>query len=157
MINKKIPNKRKTEVHALGHIFMSPHKARRVLDQIRGCSYIATLLILGGMPYQVSYPILKLVLNAGANASYTRGYEKINLIISKAEVNEGTTGKKWKLRARGRSYSIKRRTCHIRIVVKSLDKENFLLKTKHIFKNKDIEMISNMYMDSSGRGVWDKK
>lgn len=118
-------NKRKAEVHALGHISVSAHKARRVIDQIRGLSYEKTLLLLNSMPYQVSSPILKIVLNAGANASYRRRrYNKNNLIISKAEVNEGTTGKKWKPRARGRSYSIKRPTCHISIVVKdiSLDK-----------------------------------
>ncbi|KAG5536484.1 hypothetical protein RHGRI_024046 [Rhododendron griersonianum] len=72
---------------------MSAHKARRVIDQIRGRSYEETLMILNVMPYQASYPILKMVLNAGANASYTRGSNKTNLIISKAEVNEGTAVK----------------------------------------------------------------
>nr|ADD30279.1 ribosomal protein L22 [Rhododendron simsii]UIW20961.1 ribosomal protein L22 [Rhododendron x pulchrum] len=151
--------KRKTEVHALGHISMSAHKARRVIDQIRGRSYEETLMILNVMPYQASYPILKMVLNAGANASYTRGSNKTNLIISKAEVNEGTAVKKWKPRARGRSYPIKRPTCHISIVVKdiSLDKyiETFPWLKKPIWKNKDINMIYHN-MDSSG-GVWDKK
>jgi large subunit ribosomal protein L22 len=153
--------KRKTEVHALGHISMSAHKARRVIDQIRGRSYEETLMILDLMPYQASYPILKMVLNAGANASYTRGSNKMNLIISKAEVNEGTTVKKWKPRARGRgrSYPIKRPSCHISIVVKdiSLDKyiETFTWLKKPRWKNKDTNMICHN-IDSSG-GVWHKK
>nr|YP_010986741.1 ribosomal protein L22 [Linanthus parryae]WOL37788.1 ribosomal protein L22 [Linanthus parryae] len=103
---------------------MSPHKARRVIDQIRGRSYEETLMILELMPYRACYPIFKLVYSAAANASYNMGSKENNLIISKAEVNEGTTVKKLKPRARGRSYAIKRSTCHISIVVKdiSLDK-----------------------------------
>ena len=46
------------------------------------------------------------------------GSNEADLVISKAEVNEGTTAKKLKPRARGRSYAIKRTTCHITIVVK---------------------------------------
>nr|YP_009531610.1 ribosomal protein L22 [Dipsacus asper]YP_009531636.1 ribosomal protein L22 [Dipsacus asper]YP_010413994.1 ribosomal protein L22 [Dipsacus asperoides]YP_010414019.1 ribosomal protein L22 [Dipsacus asperoides]AXZ62385.1 ribosomal protein L22 [Dipsacus asper]AXZ62411.1 ribosomal protein L22 [Dipsacus asper]URQ20851.1 ribosomal protein L22 [Dipsacus asperoides]URQ20876.1 ribosomal protein L22 [Dipsacus asperoides] len=109
------------EVCALGqHIAMSAHKARRVIDQIRGRSYEETLMILELMPYRACYPILKLVYSAGANASYSMGSNEANLIISKAEVNEGTTVKKLKPRARGRSYPIKRPTCHITIEVKDL-------------------------------------
>nr|YP_009419704.1 50S ribosomal protein L22 [Anneslea fragrans]ASM46447.1 50S ribosomal protein L22 [Anneslea fragrans] len=136
--------KRKSEVYALGqHISMSAHKARRVIDQIRGRSYEETLMILELMPYRACYPIFKLVYSAAANASYNMGSEETNLIISKAEVNEGTTVKKLKPRARGRSYSIKRPTCHISIVVKD------------IYLDKEIDMIyPDMYING---GVWDKK
>nr|QFQ45990.1 ribosomal protein L22 [Pternandra korthalsiana] len=107
------------EAYALGqHISMSSPKARRVIDQIRGRSYEETLMILELMPYRVCYPILKLVYSAAANASHNWGFNKTSLVISKAEVNEGTTVKKWKPRARGRGYPIKRTTCHIRIVLK---------------------------------------
>ena len=68
--------------------------------------------------------------------------------------------KKWKPRARGRSYPIKRPTCHISILVKdiSLDKyiETFSSLKKPIWKNKDTNMIYHN-MDSRGGGVWDKK
>nr|YP_009419443.1 50S ribosomal protein L22 [Ternstroemia gymnanthera]ASM45838.1 50S ribosomal protein L22 [Ternstroemia gymnanthera] len=136
--------KRKSEVYALGqHISMSAHKARRVIDQIRGRSYEETLMILELMPYRACYPIFKLVYSAAANASYNMGSDETNLIISKAEVNEGTTVKKLKPRARGRSYSIKRPTCHISIVVKD------------IYLDKEIDMIyPDMYING---GVWDKK
>lgn len=110
-----------TEVYALGqHINMSAHKARRVIDQIRGRSYEETLMILELMPYRACYPILKLVYSAAANANHNMGFNKANLIIRKAEVNEGTTVKKLKPRARGRGYPIKRPTCHITIVLKDL-------------------------------------
>ena len=109
------------EVYTLGqHISLSAHKARRVIDQIRGCSYEQTLMILELMPYRVCYPILKLVYSAAANASHNWGFKKTSLVIYKAEVSKGTTVKKLKPRARGRGYPIKRTACHIRIVLKVL-------------------------------------
>nr|YP_010329351.1 ribosomal protein L22 [Ribes glaciale]QYC37099.1 ribosomal protein L22 [Ribes odoratum]WIL99921.1 ribosomal protein L22 [Ribes maximowiczianum]WLD06481.1 ribosomal protein L22 [Ribes nigrum]WLD06566.1 ribosomal protein L22 [Ribes uva-crispa]UJJ82497.1 ribosomal protein L22 [Ribes glaciale] len=111
---------RDTEVYALGqHICMSAHKARRVVDQIRGRSYEETLMILELMPYRACYPIFKLVYSAAANASHNMGFNEADLVISKAEVNEGITVKKLKPRARGRGYPIKRSTCHITIVLKN--------------------------------------
>nr|YP_009379479.1 ribosomal protein L22 [Hydrangea serrata]YP_009416983.1 ribosomal protein L22 [Hydrangea luteovenosa]YP_009699425.1 ribosomal protein L22 [Hydrangea febrifuga]YP_010983960.1 ribosomal protein L22 [Hydrangea daimingshanensis]YP_010984224.1 ribosomal protein L22 [Hydrangea hirsuta]YP_010984488.1 ribosomal protein L22 [Hydrangea scandens]YP_011009126.1 ribosomal protein L22 [Hydrangea macrophylla]ANN38971.1 ribosomal protein L22 [Hydrangea serrata f. fertilis]AUF33314.1 ribosomal protein L2 len=154
--------KRKTEVYALGqHISMSAHKARRVIDQIRGRSYEETLMILELMPYRACYPIFKLVYSAAANASYNLGSNEANLIISKAEVNEGTIVRKLKPRARGRSYAIKRPTCHITIVVKDISLDEFVetdfltwLK-KPKWKNKYRDMTyRDMY---SSEGIWDKK
>nr|YP_009717556.1 ribosomal protein L22 [Kageneckia angustifolia]QGM83231.1 ribosomal protein L22 [Kageneckia angustifolia] len=130
---KKRKVKKYTEVYTLGqHICMSAHKARRVIDQIRGRSYEETLMILELMPYRACYAILKLVYSAAANANHNKGLNEKNLIISKAEVNEGTTVKKLKPRARGRGYPIKRSTCHITIVLKdiSLDEEEEIDKRK---------------------------
>nr|YP_009723603.1 ribosomal protein L22 [Cydonia oblonga]AQT19311.1 ribosomal protein L22 [Cydonia oblonga]QGQ50339.1 ribosomal protein L22 [Cydonia oblonga]UNH86799.1 ribosomal protein L22 [Cydonia oblonga] len=125
--------KKYTEVYTLGqHICMSAHKARRIIDQIRGRSYEETLMILELMPYRACYAILKLVYSAAANANHNKGLNETSLIISKAEVNEGTTVKKLKPRARGRGYPIKRSTCHITIVLKdiSLDEEDEIDKRK---------------------------
>ncbi|KAL4023468.1 hypothetical protein IC575_017224 [Cucumis melo] len=72
---------------------MSPHKARRVIDQIRGRSYEETMMILELMPYRTCYAILKLVYSAAANASHNMGFNERDLVISKAEVNQGTTVK----------------------------------------------------------------
>nr|YP_010557564.1 ribosomal protein L22 [Euphorbia guentheri]YP_010557646.1 ribosomal protein L22 [Euphorbia neorubella]YP_010557810.1 ribosomal protein L22 [Euphorbia invenusta]YP_010558054.1 ribosomal protein L22 [Euphorbia succulenta]YP_010558465.1 ribosomal protein L22 [Euphorbia rhizophora]YP_010558706.1 ribosomal protein L22 [Euphorbia neostolonifera]YP_010558788.1 ribosomal protein L22 [Euphorbia yattana]UED17933.1 ribosomal protein L22 [Euphorbia invenusta var. angusta]UED18753.1 ribosomal protein len=122
MINKK---KKKielyTDVYTLGqHIRMSTNKARRIIDQIRGRSYEETIMILELMPYRASYPILKLISSAAANASHNMGFNESDLIISKAEVNNGTSVKKLKPQARGRGYLIKKSTCHITIVLKNL-------------------------------------
>nr|YP_778529.1 ribosomal protein L22 [Jasminum nudiflorum]Q06R92.1 RecName: Full=Large ribosomal subunit protein uL22c; AltName: Full=50S ribosomal protein L22, chloroplastic [Jasminum nudiflorum]ABG74666.1 ribosomal protein L22 [Jasminum nudiflorum] len=152
--------KKKTEVYALRrHISLSADKARRVIDQIRGRSYEETLMILELMPYRACSPISKLVYSAAANANSNMGSNKANLVISNAEVNEGTTRKKFKPRARGHCYPIKRRTCHITIGVKdiSLDDEYeqiYSLK-KPRWKNKYTTMIYHD-IDSIGR-VWDKK
>nr|YP_008965597.1 ribosomal protein L22 [Phelipanche purpurea]CDH98345.1 ribosomal protein L22 [Phelipanche purpurea] len=118
----------KKEIYALGrYISISADKARRVIDQIRGRSYEETLMILELMPYRASYPILKLVYSAAANAAYSIGSVETNLVISKAEVNEGTTTKKIKTPRSWGSYAIKKTNCHIIIVVKdiSLDKYKY--------------------------------
>ena len=153
-------NKKKKEIYALGqHISMSADKARRVIDQIRGRSYEETLMILELMPYRACYPIFKLVYSAAANASYNMGSDEANLVISQAEVNEGSTVKKFKPRAKGRSYPIKRPTCHITIVMKdrSLDDEYVEIDSlkKPNWKKKYRAMVyHDMY---SNGGIWDKK
>nr|YP_010290371.1 ribosomal protein L22 [Anarthria humilis]ULQ64137.1 ribosomal protein L22 [Anarthria humilis] len=120
---------REVKVLAQRTIGMSVFKARRVIDQIRGRSYEETLMILDLMPYRASYPILKLVYSAAANANHNMGLNKADLFISKAEVNGGAFVKKLRPRARGRSYPIKRPMCHIRIVLKEKSK-SFLDQSK---------------------------
>nr|WVD56481.1 ribosomal protein L22 [Sonchus bipontini] len=159
-------NKRTTDVYALGqHISMSAHKARRVIDQIRGRSYEETLMILELMPYRACYPIFKLVYSAAANAIKI-GSNEANLIISKAEVNQGTIVKRLKPRARGRSFAIQKPTCHITIVIKDLsldvDTEDEYIDTDSItwsqkpkWKKKHTTM--SYYDMYSNGGKWDKK
>nr|YP_010516453.1 ribosomal protein L22 [Meehania henryi]QHE64048.1 ribosomal protein L22 [Glechoma longituba]QUE26809.1 ribosomal protein L22 [Glechoma longituba]UXL88602.1 ribosomal protein L22 [Meehania henryi] len=151
--------KNKTEVRALGrHISVSADKARRVIDQIRGRSYEETLMILELMPYKVCYTIFKLVYSAAANASYTMGSAEDNLLIIKAEVNEGTTVKKLKPRARGRSYAIKKATCHITIVVKDISLDEYEDVTFYSLKKprwKKTTMVDRDVYNSEV--VWDKK
>nr|YP_009651329.1 ribosomal protein L22 [Phryma leptostachya subsp. asiatica]QCW08208.1 ribosomal protein L22 [Phryma leptostachya subsp. asiatica]QOD40561.1 ribosomal protein L22 [Phryma leptostachya subsp. asiatica] len=149
--------KNKTEVYALGrYISLSADKARRVIDQIRGRSYEETLMILELMPYRACYPIFKLVYSAAANANYNMGSAEANLVISKAEVNKGTTAKKLKPRARGRSYAIKRTTCHITIVVKDISLDEY--EEMYSLKNPRCKKTPMVYHDVYSSGVvWDKK
>nr|YP_009248304.1 ribosomal protein L22 [Leucothrinax morrisii]AMW66356.1 ribosomal protein L22 [Leucothrinax morrisii] len=104
------------------HICMSVLKAQRVIDQIRGRSYEETLMILELMPYRASYPILQLVYSAAANANHNMGLNEADSFISKAEVNRSAIVKKLRPRARGRSYPIKKPTCHITIILKEKSK-----------------------------------
>nr|QWY89168.1 ribosomal protein L22 [Lophira lanceolata] len=147
---------------------MSAHKARRIIDQIRWRSYEETLMILELMPYQASYPIFKLVYSAGANASHNMGFNEASLVISKAEVNEGTAVKKLKPRAQGRNSIIKRPTCHITIVLKntSLYEELYeeyeeyticLKKSGGIKKKKKKSTDMTCHDIYSSEGLWDKK
>nr|YP_010724565.1 ribosomal protein L22 [Patersonia fragilis]WDW31692.1 ribosomal protein L22 [Patersonia fragilis] len=111
------------------YIRMSVFKVQRIIDQIRGRSYEETLMILELMPYRASYPILKLVYSAAANASHNMSLNEADSFISKAEVNGGPFVKKLRPRARGRSFAIKRPTCHITIVLKEKSK-SFLDESK---------------------------
>nr|YP_010011030.1 ribosomal protein L22 [Salvia brachyloma]YP_010011639.1 ribosomal protein L22 [Salvia cyclostegia]YP_010527376.1 ribosomal protein L22 [Salvia glabrescens]YP_010527550.1 ribosomal protein L22 [Salvia nubicola]UFK28642.1 ribosomal protein L22 [Salvia chanroenica]UGS83335.1 ribosomal protein L22 [Salvia nipponica]QOI00926.1 ribosomal protein L22 [Salvia brachyloma]QOI01622.1 ribosomal protein L22 [Salvia cyclostegia]UXW63117.1 ribosomal protein L22 [Salvia glabrescens] len=151
--------KKKTEVRALGrHISVSADKARRVIDQIRGRSYEETLMILELMPYKACYPIFKLVYSAAANASYTMGSAEDNLVIIKAEVNEGTVVKKLKPRARGRSYAIKKATCHITIVVKDISLDIYEDISFYSLKKPRWKKTSMVDRDIyNSEVVWDKK
>nr|YP_009161719.1 ribosomal protein L22 [Fatsia japonica]AKS10993.1 ribosomal protein L22 [Fatsia japonica]QIQ26486.1 ribosomal protein L22 [Fatsia polycarpa]UEC45236.1 ribosomal protein L22 [Fatsia japonica] len=157
--------KRKTTVYALGqYISMSAHKARRVIDQIRGRSYEETLIILELMPYRACYPIFKLVYSAAASASYNMDSNESNLVISKAEVSEGTIVKKLKPRARGRSFPIKRPTCHISIVVKDISLDEYIevdfldpLRWSKKRKSKKKYTAMGYHNMCSNGGVWDKK
>nr|AWI71357.1 ribosomal protein L22 [Stipecoma peltigera] len=159
MLKKKKTEKKK-EVYALGqHISMSADKARRVIDQIRGRSYEETLMILELMPYRACYPIFKLVYSAAANAIYNMASNEANLVISKAEVNKGTAIKKFKPRARGRSYPIKKPTCHITIVMKDISLDDKYVEIDSLkkprWKNKHTAMAyRDMYRSG---GIWDKK
>nr|QHR85515.1 ribosomal protein L22 [Aeginetia indica]QHR85530.1 ribosomal protein L22 [Aeginetia indica]WRW10989.1 ribosomal protein L22 [Aeginetia sinensis]WRW11009.1 ribosomal protein L22 [Aeginetia sinensis] len=152
----RLRNKKK-EIYALSrHISLSADKARRVIDQIRGRSYEETLMILELMPYRACYPILKLVYSAAASASYNMGSTKANLVISKAEVNEATVAKKFKPRARGRSYAIKRTTCHITIIVKDIALDEY--EEMYSLKNPNCKKTTVVYPDVYSSGVvWDKK
>nr|YP_009388810.1 ribosomal protein L22 [Ocimum basilicum]YP_009947754.1 ribosomal protein L22 [Nepeta cataria]YP_010154850.1 ribosomal protein L22 [Ocimum gratissimum]YP_010853216.1 ribosomal protein L22 [Ocimum americanum]YP_010936528.1 ribosomal protein L22 [Ocimum x africanum]QJF59342.1 ribosomal protein L22 [Ocimum tenuiflorum]WGU19608.1 ribosomal protein L22 [Ocimum basilicum var. basilicum]WNK76073.1 ribosomal protein L22 [Ocimum basilicum var. purpurascens]ARU77280.1 ribosomal protein L22 [Ocimum len=153
--------KKKTEVCALGrHISVSADKARRVIDQIRGRSYEETLMILELMPYKACYPIFKLVYSAAANANSNMDSDEANLVIIKAEVNEGTTVKKFKPRARGRSYAIKKATCHITIVVKDISLDEYEDISFYSLKNprwKKTTMVNRNVYNSESEVVWDKK
>nr|QBE88022.1 ribosomal protein L22 [Glinus dahomensis] len=149
----------RVQVYAVGqYISMSPDKARRVIDQIRGRSYEEALMILELMPYRACYPIFKLIYSAAANASHNKSFNKGDLIISKAEVNKGTNRKKLKPRARGRSYLIKKPTCHITIVVKNITylKEWIrLMKTGSIKERQ--EVLSDMTKRRSGIIVYNSQ
>nr|YP_010982161.1 ribosomal protein L22 [Habropetalum dawei]UZP15886.1 ribosomal protein L22 [Habropetalum dawei] len=158
--NEVDPSKKtKNEVYASGqYIPISDDKARRVIDQIRGRSYEAVLLILELMPYRACYPILKLLYSAAANASHNKGFNKADLIISKVEVSKGTTMKKLKPRARGRSYLIKRSTCHITIVLKDISHFKEYKEQIHFIENlpEDAREIYLFRLKHNGV-IWDKK
>nr|YP_009572394.1 ribosomal protein L22 [Monococcus echinophorus]QBE87358.1 ribosomal protein L22 [Monococcus echinophorus] len=117
----KLRVRRRDDVYAFSqYIPMAAAKVRRVIDQIRGNYYEKTLILLELMPYRACYHIFKLIHSAAANANHNKGFDKAYLLILKAEVNKGTTMKKLKPRARGRSYLIKRPTCHINIVLRDM-------------------------------------
>ena len=100
------------------YIRMSPHKVRRVLNQIRGRSYQDALMILEFLPYKAGGPIWQIVHSVAANAKNNYQLDKKKLIITEVYANEGPRLKRIRPRAQGRAYKILKPTCHITIVVK---------------------------------------
>jgi large subunit ribosomal protein L22 len=99
------------------YIRMSPRKVRRVLDQIRGRSYREALIILEFMPYRACEPILKVLRSAVANAEHNLGLNPADLLVSQAYADQGPTLRRYRPRAQGRAYQIRKPTCHITIAV----------------------------------------
>jgi large subunit ribosomal protein L22 len=119
------PNGDLREVRAIAkRVRMSPHKVRKVIDQIRGRSYEEALMLLEFMPYRACYPILQVVCSAAANANHNLGLSKANLIISKVMVDQGPVLKRFRPRAQGRGYPIRKPTCTITVFVKNQDSGN---------------------------------
>lgn len=106
------------EVRAIArYIRMSPSKVRRVLDQIRGRQYREALIILEFMPYKACDPILKVLRSAVANAEHNAGIDPTTLVVSQAFADGGPTLKRYRPRAQGRAYQIRKPTCHITVAV----------------------------------------
>ncbi|BAU67078.1 50S ribosomal protein L22 [Stanieria sp. NIES-3757] len=106
------------EVKAIArYVRMSPYKVRRVLDQIRGRQYREALIILEFMPYKACEPILKVLRSAVANAEHNAGLDPSSLVVSQAYADGGPAFKRYRPRAQGRAYQIRKPTCHITVAV----------------------------------------
>ena len=104
------------------HIRVTPQKARRVVDLIRGKQALEALAILKFAPQGASEPVYKIVASAIANARVKADNENTylderDLYIARAFVDEGTTLKRFQPRAQGRAYRINKRTSHITVVL----------------------------------------
>lgn len=112
-------NKKNTkEAKAVGrYIRISPRKVRRVLNQIRGKTYKEALMLLEFMPYKACGPIWQVIYSAAANAEHNLNLKKENLFISEAFADQGPVLKRFRPRAQGRGYRIRKPTCHINITV----------------------------------------
>nr|BDA98891.1 ribosomal protein L22 [Chroomonas debatzensis] len=97
------------------YIRMSPNKVRRVLNQIRGKSYREALMILEFMPYSACKPVLQVLQSAAANAQNNEGLQKTSLLVNRAYADEGPVLKRFRPRAQGRGFKIKKPTCHITV------------------------------------------
>ncbi|WP_075600660.1 50S ribosomal protein L22 [Leptolyngbya sp. 'hensonii'] len=112
------------EVKAVArYIRMSPHKVRRVLDQIRGRSYREALIILEFMPYRACEPVLKVLRSAVANAEHNVGLDPTRLTVTTAYADQGPSLKRFRPRAQGRAYQIRKPTCHITVAVSQNEEE----------------------------------
>ncbi|WP_019202329.1 50S ribosomal protein L22 [Tsukamurella sp. 1534] len=100
---------------------VTPMKARRVIDLVRGKDAEQALAILRFAPQAASEPVAKVLASAIANAQNNLGLDPRTLVVSEAYANEGPTMKRIQPRAQGRAYRIRKRTSHITVVVESLE------------------------------------
>ena len=99
---------------------VTPMKARRVIDLIRGKNVDEALDILRFAPQSASEPVYKVLASAIANAENNLDLDRRSLVVSTAFADEGPTMKRFQPRAQGRAFRIRKRTSHITVVVESL-------------------------------------
>jgi len=99
------------------HVRMTPMKVRRVVDMVRGMDVVDALAMLQFAPQAASEPVYKVVASAAANAEQTAALRIENLFISQAYVDEGTTMRRIRPRAKGSASRILKRASHITVVV----------------------------------------
>ena len=99
---------------------LTPMKARRVVDLIRGRSAADAASILQFAPQAASEPVAKLLASAVANAENNQGLDPESLFVDKVYVDEGPTLKRFQPRAQGRAFRIRKRTSHITIELVSV-------------------------------------
>jgi large subunit ribosomal protein L22 len=107
----------------LRHHRMSASKARQVLDLIRGQEVGRAADLLRATPREAADAVGRVLASAVANAVHNDGQDAEDLYVSACYADEGATLKRWRPRARGRATRIRKRTCHITVVVSRLPDE----------------------------------
>jgi len=102
------------------HVRISPMKARRVVNLVRGLPAQEALTVLKFAPQAASQTVYKVLASAIANAENNERLDPDSLLVRAAYVDEGPTLKRFRPRAQGRAYRIRKRTCHITIEVESV-------------------------------------
>jgi large subunit ribosomal protein L22 len=95
----------------------SARKARLVLEHIRGRTVPEARTILAFTSRAAATDIEKVLRSAVANAEANHGLDGDDLVVESAYADEGPTLKRWKPRARGRVNRIRKRTCHVTLVL----------------------------------------
>lgn len=104
------------------HVRVTPRKARRMVDLIRGKRASEAITILKFAPQDASLPVRRVLESAIANARVKaekagEPFREQNLVIKETYVDEGVTLKRFRARAQGRAARINKRTSHITVIV----------------------------------------
>src|ERR687893_1424163 len=102
------------------YVRISPYKVRQVLDLIRGYDAERAQEILKFCERDAATVVGKLLASAMANAEHDSGLVSDELFVSACFADEGPTLKRWRPRARGRATRIRKRTCHVTVIVSRL-------------------------------------
>ena len=96
---------------------ITPMKARRVVDMVRGLPVDEALALLQFAPQAAAQTVYKVLESAIANAETTEDLDRGDLVVSVAQADEGPTMKRGRPRAQGRATRILKRTSHITLAV----------------------------------------
>jgi len=102
------------------YVRSSAYKAREILNLIRGLPVARALEVLELAERDIARVVLKCLESAIANAEHNNQIPADELFVSACFADEGPTLKRWRPRARGRATRIRKRTCHITIIVSRL-------------------------------------
>jgi large subunit ribosomal protein L22 len=115
--NKGIPMEARATAR---YIRVTPMKARRVVDLVRGMNATEAQAVLRFAPQAASVPVGKVLDSAIANAVHNYNHNNVeSLYVAEAYVDEGPTLKRFRPRAQGRAYRIRKRTSHITLILAS--------------------------------------
>ncbi|MEW6267109.1 MAG: 50S ribosomal protein L22 [Thermodesulfobacteriota bacterium] len=98
-------------------IRIAPRKVRVVADNIKGQPVEQAVNLLTFSPQKAGRILLKVVKSALANAEQKAGVDVDTLFVKRVSVDEGPTLKRWRARAQGRAYRIRKRTSHITVIL----------------------------------------
>ena len=110
----------------LRHCRMSATKARVVLNLIRSKDVDRAGEILRDTPREAAEIVGKLLASAVANAVHNDGEDAEELYVSACYADEGVTLKRWRPRARGRATRIRKRSCHITVIVSRMPEDRLV-------------------------------
>ena len=99
------------------YLKVSPYKVRQVLTLIRGLPVDDARRTLQLCPKDAADHVMKVLDAAVANAEHNLGLDAASLVIASATADMGPSMKRYRPRAQGRAYAIKKQTCHISIAV----------------------------------------
>lgn len=106
------------------YVRVSPMKARRVVNLVRGLPATEALTVLQFASQAASEPVYKVVASAIANAENNEKLDRDSLLVAEVYVDEGPTMKRYRPRAHGRAYRIRKRTSHITVVLESVQAQS---------------------------------
>ena len=119
---KRLEHKDTRPTATARYVRMGAPKAKRVLDIIKGKKYNEACGILDNTTSTASLVIKKVLNSAGANAENNMGLNKDDLIVAEAYANQGPSFKRVSFRGRGGVDTIIKRTCHITVVLDTVNK-----------------------------------
>ncbi len=96
---------------------IAPTKIKKILDKIRGKSYLSALKFLYNIPQKPGLAVFKSIKSAASNLFHSNSAEKNKLFIKEIYVNQGPILKRIHARAKGKSAKIEKKMCHITVYI----------------------------------------